>query len=277
MSPFPKFFKTGHRGARGLSPENTLDSFTEAIQQGANTIELDIVVSKDGQLVVSHEPYMNHEFCLQPNGKEIRKEDEGLFNLYHMTYDEIKQYDCGMKTHPRFLDQKKIPAYKPLFSEAIAHCENFILQNNLPSIVYDIEIKSEIQEYTLSQPLPELFSELLLSFIHLNNLSQKVIIRSFDQSPLKYIHLKAPQLPLALIVENHLSAQENIGNLGFVPFMYSPEYTLLTTSEMNYLKSINTLVVPWTVNTMPEINELLNLGVNGIITDYPNLFKTMEI
>ena len=277
MSPFPTFFKTGHRGARGLSPENTLVSFIEAIQLGANTLELDIVVSKDGQLVVSHEPYMNHEFCLQPNGKEIRKEEEVLFNLYHMTYDEIKQYDCGMKTHPRFLDQKKIPAYKPLLSEVIAHCENYILQNNLPSIVYDIEIKSEIQEYSLSQPLPECFSELLLSFIDIVNLSQKVTIRSFDQAPLKYIHLKAPQLPIALIVENHLSAQENIGNLGFVPFMYSPEYTLLTIPEMTYLTSIKTLVVPWTVNTLPEINEMLKLGVNGIITDYPNLFKTMEI
>ena len=271
------FFKTGHRGSRGLSPENTLFSFIEAIQLGANTLELDIVVSKDSKLVVSHEPYMNSEICLQPNGTEIKKEDEKLFNLYTLNYEEIKKFDCGLKIHPRFPTQKKMASYKPLLNEVIEACEKYRIENKIPTIIYDIELKSEAPEYGLSQPFPEVFAELLASFILKNELHQKVIIRSFDQAPLKYLHKNYPYFFLALIVENELSAKENIELLGFIPFMYSPEYELLNSSEITYLKEIGIVVVPWTVNSAKDIREMLDLGVNGIITDYPDLFKTMEI
>ncbi len=276
MAILPTFFKTGHRGCRGLFPENTLTGFLEAIQLGANTLELDIVVSKDAKLVVSHEPYMNPEICLQPNGNEINSDEDKKFNLFLLSYEEIKSFDCGLKFHPRFPNQKKIASYKPLLHEVIETCENYILKNEL-SLLYDIEIKSEQTEYSISQPLPEVFAEMLATYIFKNNLAQKVIVRSFDPKPLQYLHKRYPTLSLALIVENHLSAKENLHHLGFIPYMYSPEYNLLTNEDITYLKEKNSLIVPWTVNTEEEILKLVKLEVNGIITDYPNLFKTMGI
>jgi glycerophosphoryl diester phosphodiesterase len=277
MPLLPKFFKTGHRGCRGLYPENTVEGFLEAIRLGVNALEFDVVVSKDGQLVVSHEPYMNPEFCLKPDGSEISNEEEKRYVLYKMSYEEIKTFDCGLKFHPRFPKQKKEKAYKPLLSEVISTTEKFLAENNLPPVLYDIEIKSEEAEYTLSQPPPEEFAELLAEFISENNISEKVIVRSFDVAPLQYLHKKHPTLRLALIVENKLSVKENIDKLGFLPFLYSPEYVLITQVDLAYLKSKEVLVVPWTVNTKEEIEKMLALGVDGIITDFPNLFKTMGI
>lgn len=281
MFPVPDFFKTGHRGCRGLYPENTVQGFLHAIALGCNALELDVVVSKDNQLVVSHEPYMNPEICLKPDGTALRHDEEKAFNLYQLSYNEIKTFDCGLKPVTRFPDQKKMNVYKPLLEEVIKACEQYIkdtvYQYTTPPLLYDIEIKSEPGEYGISQPAPEKFAELLAKFVFRHNLSEKVLIRSFDPAPLQYLHKTYPELPLALIVENNLSAEANLEILGFHPLMYSPEYVLLTKEEMLFLKKANLLVVPWTVNTSADIREMLRLEVDGIITDYPDLFKTMGL
>ena len=272
----PSFFKTGHRGCRGLFPENTINGFIESLKLGVNAIELDIVVSKDSKLVVSHEPYMNHEICLLPSGNKIQKSEELNYNLFQMTYHEIKTFDCGSKPHPRFPQQHHEPAYKPLLSEVIEAIEDYCTKNNLPPILYDIELKSEKEVYNSFQPEPAVFAEMVAQFIQSSSISNRTIIRSFDPNPLKYLHQHFPILPLAYIVENNLSVEENLNELGFVPFMYSPDYRLVSKSDMQFLKEKNCLVVPWTVNTLDEMNNLIQLGVDGIITDYPNLFKSLS-
>ena len=281
MFPVPEFFKTGHRGCRGLYPENTIEGFLHAIALGCNALEFDVVVSKDNQLVVSHEPYMNPEICLKPDGRLIRQEEEKSFNLYTLSYSEIKTFDCGLKPVTRFPGQKKMAAYKPLLEEVVNACEKHIeetiYQYTALPVLYDIELKSEPAEYGISQPAPDEFAELLAKFVFKHNLAEKVLIRSFDPAPLQYLHKNYPELPLALIVENNLSAEANLNNLGFHPLMYSPDYVLLTKEEMLYLKNAKLLVVPWTVNTSADIREMLRLEVDGIITDYPDLFKTMGL
>jgi glycerophosphoryl diester phosphodiesterase len=271
------FFKTGHRGCRGLYPENTIKGFMKAIEAGVDALELDVVVSLDGKLVVSHEPYMNPEICLKPDGSEIKLDEVEMYNLYKMPYDEIRTFDCGLKKHPRFPKQIKEKNYKPLLSEVVDSTEAFLKERNLVSIIYDIEIKSEEIEYEISQPLPNAFAEKLAKFIYEKKISEKVIVRSFDPAPLQYLHKNYPLLPLALIVENGLSAEQNISQLGFLPYIYSPEYVLLNKKEMAFLKQQSVLVVPWTVNTAEKIKEMLRFEVDGIITDYPDLFKTMGI
>jgi glycerophosphoryl diester phosphodiesterase len=277
MLSIPEFFKTGHRGCRGLEPENTLDGFLEAIRWGANALEMDLVVSKDGLLVVSHEPYMKAELCLKPDGSELKKEEEHLYNLYQMPYSAIKAFDCGSKFHVDFPRQKKTKAYKPLLSEVIEKVEHFLASEKLAPVLYDLEIKSEPGAYNLSQPAPATFAQMVADFIDHHRLADRVIVRSFDPAPLQYLHQHHPELRLALIVENNQSAAENIARLGFTPFMYSPEYVLLTKEEMAYLKALPVYVVPWTVNTAEEMKEMLRLEVDGIITDYPDLFKTMGV
>ena len=87
----------GHRGARGLFPENTVTGFIEAIKLGVNTLEMDVIISKDNQVVVSHEPWMNEAFCTKKDGGEIEKNSKEKYNLYKMTYAEILEFDCGKK------------------------------------------------------------------------------------------------------------------------------------------------------------------------------------
>src|ERR1035437_7559361 len=133
----------GHRGARGLFPENTLTSFIEAVKLGVDTLEMDVVISLDWQVVVSHEAWMNEAFCNCPDGKEVEANSKDKYNLYKITYSEIATYDCGIRGNKEFPLQKKIAAHKPLLSEVITKIDAYTKENKLPAIKYNIEIKSE--------------------------------------------------------------------------------------------------------------------------------------
>ncbi|MEM6803094.1 MAG: glycerophosphodiester phosphodiesterase family protein [Bacteroidota bacterium] len=113
----------GHRGCRGLLPENTLPAFAKAIEIGVNTLEMDVVISKDKQVLLSHEPFLSHEICVGPEGEEISEENEREWNLYKMDYEQIKECDCGSKAHKRFPDQEKMAVHKPLLKEVILAAE----------------------------------------------------------------------------------------------------------------------------------------------------------
>lgn len=104
----------GHRGCRGLFPENSLPAFEKAIDLGVTTLELDLAITKDHKVVVSHEPYMNSVICFDPDGNTIDASMERKYNLYQMTHEEIKQFDCGSKVHSNYPNQKKLKTYKPL-------------------------------------------------------------------------------------------------------------------------------------------------------------------
>jgi len=264
------FFKTGHRGARGLYPENTIEGMKLALRLGMNTIEFDVVVSKDKKLVVSHEPYMNHEICLKPDGSIIFPEDEKNYSLYKMTYEEIHQFDCGSKIHPRFPIQQKNIECKPLLSDLFKTLEVFKSELLLSSFIYDIELKSEESEYGFSQPHPEEFCQLVLSMINEHQLLNRVIFRSFDKKILQTLHSIDPNLPIALIVEDQLPVQQQLINLGFNPFIYSPLYSLVTPKDLYFLHSRAIKVVPWTVNHPDTMRTLIEMKVDGIITDFPD-------
>src|SRR3989337_2955132 len=101
----PMFDLQGHRGARGLRPENTIPAFVYAIDSGVTTIELDLVITKDNQIIVSHEPWMSASICLQPDGSQISGSEEKSFNIYKMDYAQIQQFDCGSKGNEKFPEQ----------------------------------------------------------------------------------------------------------------------------------------------------------------------------
>src|SRR5581483_12492039 len=149
----------GHRGARGLFPENTIEGFLYSAGLGIHGIELDVAVSKDKKVVVSHEPWMNPKTCTKPDNSKvsfIRRK-----NLYKMNYETIRQYDCGLRGNPDFPEQKRMPAYKPLLSEVIEKVEGCLSNNKLPAIVYNIEIKSNWVSDNQLHPPPAEFVELV--------------------------------------------------------------------------------------------------------------------
>src|SRR5688500_3464035 len=113
----PAFDKQGHRGCRGLMPENTIAAMLKAIDLGVTTLETDIAITKDKQPILSHEPFFNHEITTKPDGSFVTEAEEKSLNIYKMDYEQVKSFDVGLKPHPRFPHQQKIKAIKPLLEE----------------------------------------------------------------------------------------------------------------------------------------------------------------
>lgn len=276
-----KFDIEGHRGCRGLMPENTIPAFKKALDLGVTTLELDVCISKDGQVVVSHEPYMNAFFCSKPDGSPVTKSDEKVLNLYKMPYSEIKKYDSGIRGNVLFPEQQKLATFKPLLREMLKECEKYIRLNNLPKVHYNIEIKSEEGEYGISQPKTvKEFSDLVYKEIIKQISPERVILQSFDFDVLKYWHLqmeegKYKKVRLSALVENEM-VDNTLEKLGFNPDIFSPYYKNLIKRRVDMCHAKGIKVVPWTVNEMVNMNEIKSLGVDGLITDYPNRFFEMK-
>lgn len=281
----PKFDVQGHRGARGLMPENTVPAFLLALDSGVTTIELDLAVTKDNQLVVSHEPWMNASICLDANGAAIDPKREMEFNIFQMTYAEVALCDCGSKGNERFPEQKKMKIFKPLLRDAIVAVEDHIKSFSRYEVDYNIEIKSDPQGDNRFHPSPEAFSELVIKTLDEQLSMKRVVIQSFDFRVLRYIHKQYPNVRLAALVENKKSVDNNLADLGFIPEIYSPAFQLLTAEKLKYLHSKKPSqskngkklrVIPWTVNEIKDMQALKKMGVGGIITDYPNRAKSMK-
>ncbi len=266
----PKFDVQGHRGCRGLKPENSLPAFLTALDSGVTTLEMDVTITKDNQIIVSHEPWMSAAICLPPTGKAITIKEEKKFNIFQMTYEEVKQWDCGSRGNERFPEQTKINVYKPLLSEVIVAVEKHIKNFSKYEVDYNIEIKTTPEGDGKFHPKPDEFSDLVYNLLDQFLPMERVIIQSFDIRVLKYWHTKYPDIRLAVLIENKKTVDQNISELGFSPFIYSPDYKLLSKEIVKYCRELNMRVIPWTVNDPTEMKVLKGMGVNGFITDYPD-------
>lgn len=271
----PKFDVQGHRGARGHMPENTIPAFLYAIEAGVTTLELDLAITKDKQVIVSHEGWMSAAICLDTTGNAIKDKDEKKHNIYKMTYEQVLKYDCGSKVNDRFPDQQKIQVTKPLLKDVIIQIENYIKGNGLYEVDYNIEIKTEPQTDNKFHPKPQEFSDLVFDLIDQYLPWERVVIQSFDFRVLKYWHEKHPEVRLAALVDNLNTIEENLAALGFTPSIYSPEYKLLSKEEIRHCHELKMRVIPWTVNDPKEMTELKAWSVDGFITDYPDEAKAL--
>src|SRR6478752_3893073 len=234
----PKFDVQGHRGARGLMPENTIPAFLLALDSGVTTLEMDLAITKDKQVIVSHEPWMNAIYSLDPLGKEIKEKDEKKFNIYQMTHDQVKEWDCGSKGNLHFPEQRKMKISKPLLADVIVAAENHIKNFTKYEVDYNIEIKSDVEGDKKFHPKPEEFSDLTYNLIDQYLPWERVIIQSFDMRVLRYWHQKYPNVRLALLIENLNESSENLHTLGFYPDIYSPDYHLLDKNEVKHLHAL---------------------------------------
>lgn len=272
----PKFDIHGQRGARGILPENTIPSAIKAIELGANTLSLNAVISKDKQVVLSHVPYFNHETTTTPEGKSITLKDEKKYNMYEMNYDAIKKFDVGLKTHPRFQGQQKIKAYKPRLSDLIDSVELFVKQNRLAKPIYSIETKTIPNGDKVFHPEPGEFIELIMEVVKQKKMEKRVIIQSFDYRTLQYLHANYPKIKTSLMIDEKENFEENIKALGFKPTIYSPYSVLVGKNLVDKCHAAGIKIIPWTVNSAKEISYLQDLGVDGVITDYPNLIRVVN-
>jgi len=263
----------GHRGTRGWMPENSIPGFIKALDMGVTTLELDVVVSKDRKIVVSHEPWFSHVICLDPEGAPILEEEEKNHNIFQMNYDQIRQFDCGSLGNLRFPGVQKSVTHKPLLSQVIDTVEGHIKNNQLARVNYNIEVKSMEQGDNLYHPEPGEFCDLVYQLVSAKLSVDRVIIQSFDFRILQYFHRNYPDLKLAVLIENQESPQANLEKLGFKPEIYSCHFPLLDEKAIKELQAEGIKVIPWTVNEEEDIQKLIRLGVDGIISDYPDRVK----
>lgn len=266
----PKFDIQGHRGARGLMPENTVPAFLKALELGVTTVELDVVITKDRKVILSHEPWISSAICLRPDGTEIPEKEEKKLNIFSMTYEEVQKYDCGTRPNEKFPGQQKISVAKPLLSDVLIAVEEYIRNYSLYEVDYNIEIKSTKDGDNKFHPGVEEFSDLVYTLLDEYIPLERVVIQSFDFRVLKYWHKKYPEVRLAALVENVKSIDSNLEALGFRPSIYSPYFKLLNKEKVNYLHKLKIRVIPWTVNEESDMLAFKGMGVDGFITDYPD-------
>lgn len=268
----------GHRGARGLYPENSIPGFLHTLDLGVTTLEMDVVISKDRQVVVSHDHWFNAAICLQPDGQTIPPEREREILLFDMDYEEIAQYDCGSIRHPDFPRQQPERVSKPLLRDAILVAEQHAAEHGLRPVHYNVEIKSHPDRDGIAHPPPEEFVPLVLDVLEETGVKDRANLQSFDPRNLQVARSLDPTLLLALLVdyeENH-SLDFHLDRLGFVPQIYSPNYRLVDEALVRDVHERGMKLIPWTVNTLEEMERLIALGVDGIITDYPDLGKDLR-
>lgn len=265
----------GHRGCRGLMPENTVAAMIRALDLGVTTLEMDVVISKDKKVVVSHEPWFESEITTKPDGTFIKPGESMQYNIYQMNYDEIKNYDVGMKPHPRFPKQEKIKAIKPLLSDLLDSITENMKTRRRPFPYFNIETKCLPAGDGKFHPKPDEFVELLMAVIKEKQIEERVIIQSFDFRTLKYLHEKYPSIRTAMLIEDSDEGdfEDQLKRLGYTPAIYSPNHTLVDEKLVKQCHDKGIKIIPWTVNDKKQINKLKKMGVDGIITDYPDLFK----
>lgn len=264
----------GHRGCRGLLPENTIPAFLKALDLGVSTLELDVIISGDNKVVVSHEAFFNSEITTKPNGDTIAAQDMSSYNLYKMSLEEIQMYDVGKKVHPKFLSQQKIAAKKPSFTEMVTACESYIKEKKLNNITYNIELKFDSLDFN---PSESTFASLVLADIKKLHLHKKCYLQSFHHPILNEVHRLDPQLRTVLLVGDKEPYVEHLAKINHPLYGYSPYYALVTKELVAATKRDGLKLVPWTVNKLSDAKNLIALGVDGIITDYPDIINKKSV
>ena len=248
-----------HRGARAFYPENTIPAFCKAADLGCLVIELDLVVSKDLRILVSHDPWISEEHDAATSRK--------LF--FSMDYQEIAAFDCGAPS-PDFPQQQRIAACRPLLSEVFRETEAHLHRTCRPGgMIYNLEVKSMPGLEGVAFPHPAQYAALVVAEIREACLADRVRLQSFDPRVVAEARRLMPDLCLGLLVEDPAVLDGFPSRLGFVPDYVNPHVSLVDKPLVEMLHRHGSKVVAWTVNDREEMIRMKLLGIDGLITDHP--------
>lgn len=284
----------GHRGARGLAPENTLPAFAAALSVGVTTLELDAGITRDGVVVISHERALHPDIVRGPEGRWLEKPGPTLHSL---TYAEVAQYDVG-RLNPAREYAKSHPAQKPVDGARIPRLADvFALarKSGNASVRFNIEAKTSPLAPGETLP-PAEFARALIAAIREGGMAARSTIQSFDWRTLKVVQSEAPEIATVHLTAQ-LSSLDNIaaGKLEGSPWTagvqfaqhgsvarmvkaaggrtWSPYFGDLDAAKLKLARELGLAVVVWTVNEPARIAAMLDLGVDGIISDRPDLVR----
>lgn len=284
----------GHRGARGLLPENTLPAFARALSIGVTTLELDTALSKDGVVVVSHDPTLNPDITRDADGQWLTHKDIAIHSL---TFAQLRQYDVG-RIQPGTAYALRFASQQPVDGTRLPRLADVFLLarragNN--TVRFNIETKISPEQPQLT-PAPDVFARALIQLIRAENMESRVTIQSFDWRTLQLVQQEAPQIATV-----YLTAQQSwLDNIrssnraspwterfhvsrfaGSVPRMvkaaggavWSPYFGDVTLEAVREAQQAGLKVVVWTVNEPQDITRMIDFGVDGIISDYPDRLR----
>lgn len=246
----------GHRGCRARLPENTIAAFAEALRVGADVLELDLAVTKDGVLVVSHDPLINPALCLGADGRPAAS-----VPIRTLTLAQVKALDCGTLANPRFPMQSPRPGERiPTLDEVFALAGGTTVQFNI-----ETKIVPGLPDLA---PSPAEFSRLVVSAVRKRGLTSRVILQSFDDRTLLAARELEPRLRLSLLTsDNHIDYAAAAKAAGAA--IISPDALWLTPGDVAALHAKGVQVAPWTINDPKGWDQLIAAGVDAIITDDP--------
>lgn len=281
----------GHRGARGLAPENTLASFTKALEIGVTTLETDMAVTRDHIVVLSHDPRLNPDITRGPDGRWLESEGPAL---YHLSYADLQRYDVG-RIDPasryvgQFPDQvpvdgARIPTLRQLFElgEASGKRPRYNIETKLSPLSPD------------ETPAPDTFARVVIDAVRAANVTDRVTVQSFDWRTLLAVRRLAPQIATVCLTMDTPTWSNLRGPAGkSSPWLagldagsttvtapelaktagcttWSPHWRNVDAATVALSRSLGLKVVPWTVNETADIAAVIDLGVDGLITDYPD-------
>jgi glycerophosphoryl diester phosphodiesterase len=294
------FDKQAHRGGKSLYPENTILAMKNALKMNITTLEMDLAITKDKKVILSHDSFLSPELVTKPDGTYIPKDSGFYYKIYEMPYAKIQTFDVGLKKLNNYPDQKKMKAQKPLFSEVIDACEKYSRELKRPLPFYNIETKTRPFSDNIFHPEPKEFVDLMMKIILEKGIQDRVIIQSFDPRTLEIVHKEYPKIMTALLVEkvddkkmaqqrayfknipvekfmqypNHLSGVAgDMKFLSFTPTIYSPDQSIVTPELIQECHTKGMKVIPWTVNTKERLKELKGMGIDGVISDDPRIFE----
>lgn len=255
--PGPRILVHGHRGCRAVRPENTRAAFQHALRAGVDVLEMDLAVTADDVVVVSHDPTLNPKICRGRGGEEIAP---GI-PIRSLTYAELARYDCGAVRHPDYPQQVPVPGSR------IPRLEEVLARGKRSAVWFNIETKIPADHPEWTVP-PERFAALVLEVVRRQGVESRTILQSFDYRSLRAMKRLAPKLRLAALDEE--------GQQDFVALarsaeadIISPRWDLVTSEKVRAARAAGLQVVPWTANTPEQWRRLIDAGVDAIITDDP--------
>ena len=259
-----------HRGGAGLMPENTFSSMKHAMDLHVNTLEMDLQVSADGKVVVSHDNYFHPRYSMRPDSSLVQKEDPREY-LYTMPYDSIAKYDVGLRFVENWPDQKKVSEHKPLASDLLDFTEQYARENGLSLPRYNIEIKSRTGKGEGKLwPDYRTFCDVCIPLLLSKNLEDRLVVQSFDVRALEYIHQNWPEVELSYLTDKEPDIVELLRLLSFKPRWWSPHHSVVNRNNVAYCHALGIKVVPWTVDKPEDISRMVSCDVDAIISNYPD-------
>ena len=249
----------GHRGCRGIYPENTIEGFKKAIELGVDGIELDVVVNKNQELVISHESYIDTNYCL------TNKIDTESLNIYKMNISEIQDIDCGSKFVKEFPNQLKVKEKKPTYKEFKKELIDY-----QGDILFEIKCDNDlVNEYF---PNYEKYAKIIFDETRYSRHFDKIHFMSFDYRILNELFKIMPDSKYIYLSSNK-EFEKEMKLLNFEPFGVGIDFNIINQKTIDLVHEKKQIIYGWTINDEENSKSLTSMGLDGVITDYPNIIK----